>query len=656
MHLADWSIVVILVAFLICIGWRCLRYTHSVADYLAANRCAGRYVLGMSEGAAGIGAISFIAAFEMYYKAGFSIVWWGLLMVVVQILAALSGWVTYRFRQTRAMTLAQFLETRYSKRFRVFAGILAFTAGVINFGIFPAVSTRFFIYFCGFPEHFNLFGFQVLTFAVVMAALIIIALFFTYIGMIAIMVTDFLQGIFLNIVIIILLFFVLWKFNWSQITEALSAAPVGMSLIHPFHTSQAKDFNIWYYLIGAFGMFYTLYAWQGCQGYQIAAISAHENLMSKIIQTTKTQIQNLQIIIIPIAAYTFLHHTNFANEAQNVTNTLANIDNVMIRGQMTVPIVLRFILPVGLMGGVCAMMFCALISNHDTYLLSWGSVFIQDIILPFRKTRLTPRQHLKYLRCAIFGVAVFIYLFSFLFRQTQYIYMFFAITGAIWLGGAGSVIIGGLYWKRGTTAAAYSSLIVGSTLAVSGIVFEQIWPALHDGKKFPVNGQWMWLIAMVSSIIVYVLVSLLGKRVSFNLDRLLHRGQYSVSDENVIKAPKIKGFKALVGINNEFSARDIFTYLFCIGCTVIWIVLFVVGTTLNLFFEISTEAWAKFWHFFVWFTFILGTIMSVWIGVGGIRELPDLFVRLKKTKNDNTDDGQVRLEDVSRSMESCKFR
>ncbi|MHB0947051.1 MAG: sodium:solute symporter family transporter, partial [Sedimentisphaerales bacterium] len=117
MQMIDWGIVAALAVFLVVVGTRCLKYTTSVADYLAANRCAGRYVLGLSEGAAGVGAISFIAAFEMYYKAGFSIAWWGLLMVVVQIVAALSGWVTYRFRQTRAMTIAQFLEARYSRRF-----------------------------------------------------------------------------------------------------------------------------------------------------------------------------------------------------------------------------------------------------------------------------------------------------------------------------------------------------------------------------------------------------------------------------------------------------------------------------------------------------------------------------------------------------------
>ena len=47
-------------------------------------------------------------------------------------------------------------------------------------------------------------------------------------------------------------------------------------------------------------------------------------------------------------------------------------------------------------------------------------------------------------------MTIFAFCWSLLFPQTTYIYMYFALTGAIFLGGAGSVIIGGLYWKRGT--------------------------------------------------------------------------------------------------------------------------------------------------------------------------------------------------------------
>ena len=115
-------------------------------------------------------------------------------------------WVVYRYRETRVFTLAQFFELRYSKPFRVFAGLLGFGAGIVNFGIFPAVGAKFFIFFCGFPETFMLMGIEISSFVVIMLILLLVSLFFTFIGgQIAVIVTDFLQGVFCNVMFIIIL-------------------------------------------------------------------------------------------------------------------------------------------------------------------------------------------------------------------------------------------------------------------------------------------------------------------------------------------------------------------------------------------------------------------------------------------------------------------
>ena len=50
----------------------------------------------------------------------------------------------------------------------------------------------------------------------------------------------------------------------------------------------------------------------------------------------------------------------------------------------------------------------------------------------------------------------------------------FAITAAIFAGGSGAVIIGGLYWKRGTTTAAWTAMIVGAFISVGGVLVKQI--------------------------------------------------------------------------------------------------------------------------------------------------------------------------------------
>src|SRR5690606_34668097 len=157
------------------------------------------------------------------------------------------------------------------------------------------------------------------------------------------------------------------------------------------------------------------------------------------------------------------HHPAFAGLAETVSGQLTAIGDEQTRKQMTVPIVVSHILPVGMMGLFAAVIVAAAVSTDDTYLHSWGSIFIQDVVMPFRKRRLEPKPHLGLLRLAMLGVAVFAFMFSLLFPLQAYILMFFQIPGAIYLGGAGAVIIGGLYWSKGTTAGAWAAMITGST-------------------------------------------------------------------------------------------------------------------------------------------------------------------------------------------------
>ena len=170
MHWIDWSILLAFAVFITAIAYSTRKYTKSVADFLAASRCGGRYILAMADGMAGFGAISLVAQFQAYYEAGFTVFWWTAILWPMVLLLAMLGWVIYRFRQTRAFTMAQFFELRYSRSFRVFAGFLAFLSGIINFGIFPSVGSHFFVYFCGLPTTVPLLGMELSTYGLVMAS------------------------------------------------------------------------------------------------------------------------------------------------------------------------------------------------------------------------------------------------------------------------------------------------------------------------------------------------------------------------------------------------------------------------------------------------------------------------------------------------------
>ena len=164
----------------------------------------------------------------------------------------------------------------------------------------------------------------------------------------------------------------------------------------------------------------------------------------------------------------------------------------------------------------------------------------------------------------------------------------FAITGAIFAGGSGAVIIGGLYWRRGTTAAAYTAMILGAAISVGGIILLQVDPT------FPVNGQWFWGIAMAAATVGYVAVSLLRKGEAADLERILHRGAHALPQDQVASTdlPPV-GWRAL-GLDRDASRGDRLTVLVTYGWILLWAVAFVAGTLLSATGTISEAAWARF--------------------------------------------------------------
>jgi SSS family solute:Na+ symporter len=642
LSLLDWSIVIVAFSLMVYGVVFSKKFMRGVADFLAAGRTAGRYIISVAMGMAMLGAISVVGEFQLFYKSGFCMKWWELSMAMAILIVTVSGWIVYRFRQTRALTMAQFFEMRYSRNFRVFSGILAWISGIINFGIFPAVGARFFIYYTGLPTSFPIFGVEISTYIMMMIFLLCIALFFVFAGgQIAVIVADFIQGVFTNAVFIILILFFFFTLDWSQIFEALLSAQEtpNASLINPFKTSQVDDFNFWYFIIGLIGFVYNFMSWQGQQAYNASAKSAHEAKMAQVLGNWRNYPRNLFLVFIPVVAITVMNHADFLPISEKVNAILNTVDSTEIQTQIRVPLVLRFLLPTGLLGAFAAVMLSAFISTHDTYLHSWGSIFIQDVIMPFRKKPFPPQQHIKVLRISIIGVAVFIFFFSLLFKQSQNIYLFFAVTGAIFVGGAGSVIIGGLYWKQGTTAAAWSAMISGSSIAIIGTILTSLY------EDFPINGQWFWLLSMAGASLVYVIVSLVDRKNDFNMDKLLHRGKYAIEGEmKVIDEVPAKGWKVL-GMGKEFTKGDKFIYIVSYAWIFSWTLIFIIGTIYSLSHDVPDSNWLSYWKYYVIVYALVSAVVVIWFTIGGMVDMKSMFKQLSVMKRDDADDGFVFKEE-----------
>lgn len=630
----DWTIVILLFALMIGMVFLSKSLLKSVSDFLATGRTGGRYIISMFHGTAALGAITVVGALEQNYAAGFNSRWWEMMTTIILVGMSVTGWVVYRYRQTRAMTMAQFFEIRYSRSFRIFAGFLAFASGIVNMIIFPSVTARFFIYYVGIPE-IGMIGPYSGTFILVAALMVAIPLFFTLSGgHIAVMFTDFIQGVFVNIVFVIIVVLLVFQVSWDHIGEAVIQAPENASLINPFKATEVQDFNIWFFFIGMFGLIYTKLAWQGNSSVSVAAKSAHEAKMADVLTNWRLIPQwGLFLVFVPVIAYTVLHHADFSGVASTVNASIAHVGSETLQSQLKVPMVLNAMLPIGLKGAFAAIMLAAAITSHNIYIHSFGSIFIQDCVQPLRKKAFEPKQHMKYLKYSILGVGITIFILSVLFQQSEKVFLFMAVSASIFVGGSGAAIIGGLYWSKGTKNAAWSAMITGALISGFGIVINSV---VDD---FPVNGQWFWLIAMLSAAAVYILVSVLGPGSPHNMDKLLHRGKYRVAGDESVDTP-VKGWRVL-GPTREFTRGDRIIYIVTYGWTAAWTVVFIIGTIYHFTSGISNEGWLRFWKIYTWIYLFTAIIVTIWFTIGGLKNFREMIVALRSNIRDHSDSGFV---------------
>ena len=71
----DWTIMAVAVVSLRFVSLSTRKYMKGVADFLAANRCAGRYLLTIASQMGGIGVVSIVAGYEVLSSAGTAALW-----------------------------------------------------------------------------------------------------------------------------------------------------------------------------------------------------------------------------------------------------------------------------------------------------------------------------------------------------------------------------------------------------------------------------------------------------------------------------------------------------------------------------------------------------------------------------------------------------
>ena len=748
----DWLIVITPLTLIIWLSFYSKRYARNVVDFLAAGRCAGRYVIRIGDMMGALSVVTIIAASEQNYATGFGITFWNSILTPVAIVMSLTGYCAFRWRETRCLSKGQFIELRYgSKNFRVITAVISTLSEMIANAIGPAIAANFFIYYLGLPHKIMIFGIGLPCYAIIVVLCLALALVIICpAGRISLLITDCFQGLLTYPVLIILIGFIILKFSWGHdISPVLWGRVPDESFINPYDVEKLRDFNIFALVVTLTSNIMNRASWIG-NDTSNSGRTPHEQKMAGILGAWRNGIGTILMTMLALVAVIFMNSPNFSANSQNskfktdnyqirqelsqrvadavivdndkkvatfeaikaiqpaikdcTVNKLSQTDNndtiylLSVREilgdtpqasyeyqqfktlyhQMMLPTVLSKILPIGMLGMFCLLMIMLLISTDGIRIFNAVGSIVQDMILPYIKKPLDPKSHLRLIRWTCVGVAVFFMIVALFFSQLDYINMFVMIMSALWMGGAGPIMVFGLYTRFGNLTGAYCSLIFGSGFALIGCILQRTWalsvypflaehnyvkgldkflracsspfePWIHwemNAEKFPINSYEILFIAIMLGIIAYVIGSFLTYK-PYNLDKLLHRGIYR--DEQSAHEVKVEWswktlLNKLITITPDYTKGDkvlawsVFFYSFVYQFGLIFLAVII----WNLFCPWPKEFWNNyFWYIIIIIPAIIGVISAIWFFVGGVIDIRRLFIDLAARKADDRDNGQV---------------
>ena len=745
----DWCITIIPMAALIWMAFYSRRYARGVVDYLAAGRIAGRYVISVGDLTAGLSVITLVAGCEQNYQTGFAVGFWGAVTAPVGVFIALTGYCMYRWRETRCLSMGQFLEMRYgSKFFRVFCATLRTIAEMVTNAIGPAIATNFFIYYLGLPHKIMICGVNLPCYAIIVALCLILALMFILPGgRISLLITDCVQGLLCYPVFVVIVGYIILNFSWTyDIAPVMWNRVPGQSFMNPYDVSELRDFNIFALIVSLCGSILNRAGWIG-NDTSGAAKTPHEQKMAGVLGSWRNGFSWMMILLLAIVVIVFMTSPHFVGKNRFNTNStevrqelsakvleeaipddealrakiIAKVKEVPSRvtqeyidspnsqqknldtpyfdtvrqelgdtpegryqfqkfrslyQQMMMPTVVAKIFPVGMLGLFCLLMVMLLISTDDSRIFNASSTLMQDVVLPMFKGHLPQAKHLLYLRLMTIGVAGFFLIVSLFFAQLDYINMFTTIMCSLWLGGAGPIMVFGLYSRFGNLTGAWCAIIFGSGTSLAGLILQRTWaltvyPFLEkmgwveglnnflvtvsspfnpwiewsmDPVKFPINSFEIYFISMILSVGGYVIGSYLTYK-PYDLDKLLHRGKYADGPEPVKEKWTLRNiFSKIIGITPEYTRGDriiaysVFFYsvVYSVGIVFFAIVIW------NAIWPWPHSWWTvKFFITTLLIPGIVGVISTIWFMIGGSIDAIQLFRDLKKRVEDPNDNGQI---------------
>ena len=467
----DWIILVSLFVVFLIMAVYINSYVRSVADFLVSGRKV-RMWLGMGAGVAGeIGLVTIVSTCEQGYMRAFGFVLIGILTSIIMIfMFGIYGFGIERFRATKAMSVPQYIEMRYSKRLRILTGYLNNISGVLQMMIFPIVGANFLRVLINAPLSFMIGAAEIQTNWVIMLILLSCVILFTFFGgYITLIVTNFFQMIIIIGVLYVLFFMLVGRFGINH-TWATIENHRGLEGFYSF--APGSEYGLSYFLWVmcmsillqfSYGPYLQKYA-----SMDKPKTARKSYLLGMVFSMGRTY------IIMGLGVFALVYFGTDVPEGVNPTAWHS----------VATPMFLSSVVPPMLMGFLLAGLLFADISTTDQYILSWSTSIVNDCICPLRKTPFSTKAHIRAVKVTISVLCSLFFVFGLFYKPTMPIWEYLWLCANI-IGGSGIAVLAGMYWRRATTAGAYAAICISTVLPISDLIARRVYIAFNPDGLFP---------------------------------------------------------------------------------------------------------------------------------------------------------------------------
>jgi len=427
----------------VVIGILARRRVADLDDFLVAGRRLRSFWGIATLASTEMGLVTIIYFSEEAYVNGFVAIVAGLLAGLTMWVIGRTGFIIRRLRSLELRTVPEYFEKRFTPGVRWIAGLLTFITGILNLGIFLQVEGRFLVIVTGLPQE---------TLPLIMGILLVFVVIYTMLGgMFSVVVTDVFQFVLILAGIVLT--------SWFAFSDAGGAA--GMAAAVNEHLGSA-GFDL--RAAPKYGLLFliwtALYYTSGWTGWQPVL---QRTLSMKDVNTALKLYRISSVFMFFRACMPML----WGVAALAVLGLISE-------PQTALPHMLVATIPAGLLGFILLGFLAASMSTYDSYLLSFSSIFVQDILAPLRGGVIKDEQRMLSTRAATLVIAVFIYLFGIYFTFTETVFRLIVLTGSLSYAGILCGLTGGLYWKKANTRGAYCAFAASAIPPVAALFIPAI--------------------------------------------------------------------------------------------------------------------------------------------------------------------------------------